>query len=95
MKEYEIVYIIRPDLADEQRSEKAQRIHAMIEEAGGELGEVEDWGMRVLAYEINHFTEGHYGLATFKLAAGEIKPFRDRLNIDEEILRYQVVNRSA
>jgi small subunit ribosomal protein S6 len=95
LKEYEIVYIIRPDLADEQRSEKARRIHAMIEEAGGQLGEVEDWGTRVLAYEIDHQTEGHYGLATFKLPADAIKPFRDRLNIDEEILRYQIVSRSA
>jgi small subunit ribosomal protein S6 len=94
LRDYEIVYVIRPDLADGERSEKASRIHAMIEEAGGELGEVEDWGTRVLAYEIRHYNEGHYGLATFRLPPQSVKPVKDRLNIDEDILRYQIVLRT-
>ena len=95
MRDYEIVYVIRPDLADEERSEKARRIHTLIEEAGGEIGEVTDWGVRVLAYEINHFSDGHYGLATFRLPPQAITPLKERLNIDEDVLRYQIVVREA
>ncbi len=94
LREYEIVYVIRPDLSDEDRSTKVERIHSLITDNGGELGRVEDWGKRVLAYEINHNSEGYYGLAEFRLPPSSVKTVEDRLNIDEEILRYQIVSRS-
>jgi small subunit ribosomal protein S6 len=94
LREYEIVYVIRPDLSDEDRSTKVERIHSLITENGGELGKVEDWGKRVLAYEIKHNSEGYYGLAEFRLPPSSVKTVEDRLNIDEEILRYQIISRS-
>ena len=94
MREYEIVYVIRPDLSDEDRSSKIERIHSLITENGGEIENTSDWGKRVLAYEINHHSEGYYGLAEFRLAPSAVVTVEDRLNIDEEILRYQIVARS-
>jgi small subunit ribosomal protein S6 len=94
LREYEIVYVIRPDLSEEDRSTKIERIHSLISENGGEIGKVEDWGKRVLAYEIKHNTEGYYGLAEFRLPPDSVRTVEDRLNIDEEILRYQIVSRS-
>jgi small subunit ribosomal protein S6 len=94
VREYEIVYVIRPDLSEDDRATKIERIHSLITENGGELGKVEDWGKRVLAYEIRHNTEGYYGLAEFHLPPGSVKTVEDRLNIDEEILRYQIISRS-
>jgi len=93
VREYEIVYIIRPDLSDEDRSAKVDRIHSLVEDNGGELGKTEDWGKRVLAYEIKHNTDGYYGLAEFRLAPDKVSTVEERLNIDEEILRYQIVSR--
>jgi len=94
LREYEIVYVIRTDLSEEDRSAKIERIHSLITENGGELGKVEDWGKRVLAYEIKHNTEGYYGLAEFYLPPDSVRTVEDRLNIDEEILRYQIISRS-
>lgn len=94
MREYEIVYVIRPDLSDDDRSTKVERIHSLIAENGGELGKIEDWGKRVLAYEIRHNTDGYYRLAEFRLPPSSVKTVEDRLNIDEEILRYQIISRS-
>ena len=94
LREYEIVYVILPDLSEEDRSTKIERIHSLISENGGEIGKVEDWGKRVLAYEIKHNTEGYYGLAEFRLPPDSVRTVEDRLNIDEEILRYQIVSRS-
>jgi small subunit ribosomal protein S6 len=51
----------------------------------------EEWGRRVLAYEIRHFTDGVYGFTEFRLAPAAVKSIQDRLNIDEELLRYQIV----
>jgi small subunit ribosomal protein S6 len=94
VRDYEIVYVIRPDLSDEDRSSKIERIHSLITENGGEIGKIEDWGKRVLAYEIRHYAEGVYGLAEFRLHPDAVKSVEDRLNIDEEILRYQIVSRN-
>jgi small subunit ribosomal protein S6 len=93
VRDYEIVYVIRPDLSDEDRSAKTERIHSLISENGGEIGKTEDWGKRVLAYEIKHHPEGYYGFAEFSLSPDVVKSVEERLNIDEEILRYQIVVR--
>lgn len=94
MREYEIVYVIKPDLSDDDRATKVDRIHSLITENGGEIGKTDDWGKRVLAYEIRHNTAGYYGLVEFRLAPSAVKTVEDRLNIDEEILRHQIVARS-
>lgn len=94
MREYEIVYVVRPDLSDEDRAAKIERVHSLIAENSGQLGKVEDWGKRVLAYEIKHYTDGYYGLAEFQLEPDKVKSLADRLNIDEEILRYQIISRA-
>lgn len=94
MREYEIIYVVRPDLSDEGRVAKVERIHSLITENSGELGKIEDWGKRVLAYEIRHYADGYYGLTEFRLAPEHVKTVEERLNIDEEILRYQIVART-
>ena len=93
MRDYEIVYVIRPDLSDEDRSAKVARIHSLVTDNGGEIGKAEDWGKRVLAYEIKHHPEGYYGFAEFAMPPSAVKTVEERLNIDEEILRYQIVVR--
>jgi small subunit ribosomal protein S6 len=94
VREYEIVCVVRPDLTDEDRSAKIERVHSLITENGGEIDKAEDWGTRVFAYEINHYTEGYYVLAEFRLPPESVKAVEERLNIDEEILRYQIVSRN-
>ncbi len=91
MNEYEIVHVIRPDLPNEEQVIKVERIHSLITENGGEVKNSEDWGKRVLAYEIDHYSEGLYGLTTFRLPPQSVESLKERLNIDEEILRYQIV----
>ncbi len=93
MRDYEIVYVIRPDLSDEARTAKMERVHSLISENGGEIGKVEDWGKRVLAYEIRHFTEGFYRLTEFRMPPESVVAVEGRLNLDEELLRYQIIVR--
>ncbi len=91
MREYEIVYVIRPDLSDEDRAAKIARIHSLITEHNGEIQDTDDWGKRMLAYEIKHYNEGYYGLTNFRLPPHAVKTVEERLNIDEDLLRYQIV----
>ena len=93
MRPYEIVYVINPDLTDEERANKTERLQTLITESGGEIETVDDWGKRVMAYEIRHHAEGYYGFATFQLPPQAARSIEERLNLDEEILRYQIVAR--
>lgn len=95
MREYEIVYVIRPDLSDDARAAKVERVQSLVTENGGEIGKTEDWGKRVLAYEIRHFTEGYYRLAEFRMPPSAVHVVEGRLNLDEELLRYQIVVRES
>jgi small subunit ribosomal protein S6 len=95
VKDYEIVYVIRPDLSEEDRGNKQNRIKGLVVENGGEIVETTDWGKRTLAYEIRHHTEGYYGYMTFRLPSTAVEPVKGRLNIDEELLRYEIVLREA
>jgi len=83
--------VLRPDLSDEDRTKKVERIHGLITDNGGQVDKVDDWGKRVLAYEIKHYTDAYYGLTLFQMPPQAVNPICERLNIDEEILRYQVV----
>ncbi len=91
MRTYEVVYILRPDLDEAQRREKMKKVETLIAQAGGQVQKAEDWGQRILAYEIEHFREGYYVLATFSLPAEQVETFQQRLGLDDAFLRYQVV----
>lgn len=88
---YELVYILRPDLDEAQRREKMAKVETLIAQEGGQVQTVEDWGQRLLAYEIQHFREGYYVLVTFFLPADRVASFQERLGMDDAFLRHQVV----
>lgn len=91
MRAYEMVYILRPDLDEAQRREKMKKVEALIAQEGGQVQTTEEWGQRILAYEIEHFREGYYVLVTFSLPADRVESFQQRLGMDDAFLRYQVV----
>jgi small subunit ribosomal protein S6 len=92
MREYELVYVIQPDAADERENE----IHAKIDEviaasAGAEVLVRDDWGKRKLAYEIDKFQKGHYFQLNYLAQGTEISEIERRLRIDSDILRFLTV----
>ncbi|MGI6711333.1 MAG: 30S ribosomal protein S6 [Bacillota bacterium] len=91
MREYEAMYIIRPDLDEEATQAVISKFSSLIESNGGELVKMEPWGKRRLAYEINKIREGYYVLLKFK---GDAKvPFELERNfkISDEIIRYLIL----
>jgi small subunit ribosomal protein S6 len=91
VREYEVMYIIRPDLDEEATQAVISKFSSLIENNGGELVKMEPWGKRRLAYEINKIREGYYVLLRFK---GDTKvPFELERNfkISDEIIRYLIL----
>ena len=91
MKEYELLYIVEADMADDKREALIEKVGAMIASNGGETSEPEKWGVRKYAYPINYKNEGYYVLVNFKLAADKIATLKNQLLITEGVVRYMIV----
>lgn len=91
VREYEMVCILRPDLDEEGRRAKIAKVQQIIESEAGSVRTADEWGTRILAYEINHFREGYYVFVTFSLPADRVRRVEERLAMDDALLRYQTV----
>lgn len=91
MRDYELVVIISPEVAEEEIPVTVEKIHRFIGERGGSISEVNQWGRRKLAYPIKHFMEGSYVLTHFKMDPRLTAELEASLGISEEILRHLLV----
>jgi small subunit ribosomal protein S6 len=89
--EYELVYIIRPDMPDEDLDARVENISQFITARDGVVDDVQKWGKRKLAYAIKHHLEGNYVLTRFKLGPSKCKELDQSLRISEDILRHLLV----
>ena len=89
---YEVVYIINPTKSEEETTALVAKFTALAEQHATAV-EVEEWGKRKLAYEINYKTEGYYVLMSFTSGA-EFPAERDRIfGITDGIMRSMIVCR--
>ena len=58
MRDYEVLYIVRPDLDDDKVQDAVKRVNTLIERSGGSAEHTNLWGKRKLAYEVKHQKEG-------------------------------------
>ena len=91
MRDYELVLVISPEVADEDIPGTVGKVKDYIERSGGSVTEVNHWGRRRLAYPIKRFTEGNYVLAHFKLKPELTAGLEANLQISEDVLRHLLV----
>jgi len=94
LRDYELVVIISPEVADEEILATIDKINQFIIERGGAITEVNQWGRRKLAYPIRDFLEGNYVLTQFKIEPRLTAELEASLGISEEILRHLLVRLS-
>lgn len=94
MRDYELVVIISPEVAEEEIPATLERISRFIIESGGSITEVNRWGRRRLAYPIKNFMEGNYVLTHFQMEPRLTADLEASLGISEEILRHLLVRLS-
>ncbi len=88
---YETIYIVRPDLADEELKGLSTKVEEIIASMKGDFRRLEDWGIRKLAYPINKVTRGRYYYLRFDGDAPLIAELERRLRLDDKVIRYQSV----
>ena len=85
---YELTYIINAVLNDDQIKGLVKRVHKFIEENGGNILEVEEWGSRRLSYPIKKKRNGYYVNLYFEAEGDLIVRLERALTIEDDILRY-------
>lgn len=91
MKNYELVYVLRPNLEDEAKTAVLDKVKAIIE-TSGEVDKVDVWGTKRLAYEIEKLNEGFYVLVNFKSTTEVPKEIDRNLKIMDSVIRHMIVN---
>jgi len=91
VRDYELIFVIQPDLEDEDRTVLVENIHDMVSAVGGQVTKVDHWGQRKLAYPIRKLKHGFYVLMNLSLPADGTRELERRLQITEHILRYLTV----
>ena len=93
MKNYEVMFVVRPNLEDEATNAVCESMKKVLENKGAKIDEVVNMGRRELAYEINKFNNGSYFL--FKVTGDKesVKEFDRVANINEDIIRHIVVKK--
>ena len=93
LRDYEILYIVRPDLDEEQLKEAVGKVDGLIATLGGQHERTNVWGKRRLAYEVNHLREGYYVLTEFQIDAGRVPEMESTLKISDTVFRHLIVRR--
>ncbi len=88
---YELVFIVRPDVSEEQPEAAVEGVSRFITSREGVVDEVEQWGRKRLAYPIRHFREGNYVLTRFHLSPDQNKELDSSLRISEDIIRHLLI----
>ena len=93
MKAYELLFFVAPTISDEDRVAVMKRIETTIAEGAGKVDNVDEWGKRKLAYEINGLTDGDYTLVNFHADPQTVAELDRVLRINDAVVRHMIVKR--
>ena len=85
--------MLPPDADDDAVSGAVDRITKVVSEGGGQVGNVDRWGRRRLAFEVERQTEGYYVVVEFTAEPEAIAELERSLHLADEVLRFKVVVR--
>lgn len=91
MAQYELMYILKPDLADEAQVAATEKVQNTVEGAGGTVDKTDKWGRRKLAYDINDYGEGFYVVVNFQGTGTIANEITRLLNINDDVVRSIVI----
>lgn len=94
MKAYELLYFVAPTTDEETRAAVSARIEATVAAGNGTIDNVDAWGKRKLAYEINGLTEGDYTLVDFHADPANVAELNRILRITDAVERHMIVKRT-
>lgn len=92
---YELTYIIDPVLEEDKFKEAVDKVNKLIEDNGGEIIEIDEWGIRKLAYEMNGKGNGYFVNLYFEAPAEAIGTIERNIRISDEFMRFLTLKYDA
>ena len=92
MANYEVMFILDPALEDDKKDATVETVKTIIA-SEGEVGNVDVWGMKKLAYPIQKKAEGYYVVVEFKAPYTLPKELDRRLKISDNVMRHIIINK--
>lgn len=89
--DYELMYIVRPDLDDEKQAAVVTAMTNHVTSRGGEITTETNWGRKRLAYPIQDFREGIYVILEFRGGADQIAPLDRQIRLTEDVIRHLIL----
>ena len=91
MRKYETIFILDPDLEEEQTQFTLEKVKGIITQTNGEILKVEDWGKRKLAYEVKKKPKGHYILIHFSGTPALLSELERNFRVMDAVIKFQSV----
>jgi small subunit ribosomal protein S6 len=88
---YELIYIVSPEVSDEELPQVIEKMSQSVNSAGGNVVEVTQWGRKRMAYPIRRFSEGNYVFNKIELEPVKVKDIEANLRLSNEVLRHLMV----
>ena len=88
MSKYEVLYIVKPTLTDEEVAAVAEKTKALVENMQGEVTKVEVWGKKKLCYEVKKFAEGYYVLMNMSATSEIVNELNRQFRISDTVIRH-------
>lgn len=91
MANYETVFILNPVLSDEQMKDAVKKFRKVLEDSKADVINVEEWGLKKMAYPIQHKSTGFYNLIEFDAAPEAVGKLETEFRRDETVMRFLTV----
>ena len=91
LREYETIFILRPDTANDGVAQVNTRLRGIVEQMGGKVLKLDNWGKRKLAYEVKKQLKGIYLFFSYLGTAGLVEEVERNLRLTDSVIRYYSV----
>jgi small subunit ribosomal protein S6 len=92
LREYELMYLLTPELPEDEMTAANERVSSLITNRGGEITKADSWGRRRLAYPIRRHLDGYYTILRFNLEPNLTVELERNLRLNEQVLRHILVH---
>lgn len=91
MRDYEVMYIIRPNIEEEQQKDLIENFNNILTNNGATVEKVDEMGLRRLAYTIDDYRDGYYVVVNFKSDENAVNEFDRQAKFSDDIVRHMIV----
>lgn len=95
MNKYELALVVNAKIEDEARNEVVEKVKGLVTRFGGVITDVEEWGKKKLAYDIQKMSEAYYYFIHFDADSTAPAEIESRVRIMENVLRFLCVKQEA